>query len=114
VPGSGSTFDFAGLTDEDLIVCRNAVALYREIRPLVQRGTCGGWTSERASRHRLCVRGRPKRCLFAFQLTRRTNDTEPLRAAGLDPDRTYDIVAIDLAAVPMGPGPTWSDERALC
>ena len=34
----GFDVDFAGLTDEELAVCRRAVALYREVRPLVQQG----------------------------------------------------------------------------
>ena len=34
----GFDIDFAGMTDDELAVCRRAVALYRDIRPLVQQG----------------------------------------------------------------------------
>ena len=34
----GFDVDFTGLTDEELAVCRRAVALYRDVRPLVQQG----------------------------------------------------------------------------
>ena len=34
----GFDVDFKGLSDEELAVCRRAVVLYREIRPLVQQG----------------------------------------------------------------------------
>ena len=47
---------FRGLTDEELAVCRRAVALYREVRPLVQQGDL--WRllpPGRARRPLLCV-----------------------------------------------------------
>ena len=34
----GFDVDFAAMTDDELAVCRRAVALYRDVRPLVQQG----------------------------------------------------------------------------
>jgi alpha-galactosidase len=97
----GFDLDFAGLTDEDLIVCRNAVELYREIRPLVQQGDL--WRleppSERAAIAYVSADGR-RAVLFAFQLTVRTDETGPLHLGGLDPGRIYDVIAVDLATNP--------------
>ena len=108
----GFDIDFAGMTDDELAVCRRAVALYRDVRPLVQQGDL--WRlvppDERAALSYVSADGR-RAVLFAFQLTTRTNDAGPLRLRGLDPDRTYEVIAVDLAA---GPDPTRTDvERRL-
>ena len=48
---------------------------------------------------------RRRAVLFAFQLTTGTNDAVPLRHRGLDLDRTYEVMAVDLA----GPDPTGTE-----
>ncbi len=105
----GFDLDFAGLTDDERAVCRRAVELYREIRPLVQQGDL--WRlvppSERAALSYVSE-DRRRAVLFAFQLTASTNDADPLRPGGLDPERTYEVVAVDLAA---GPDPTPIDVK---
>ncbi len=94
----GFDVDFADMTDDELAACRRAVALYRDIRPLVQQGDL--WRlvppDERAALSYVSPDG-SHAVLFAFQLTRATNDAGPLRPRGLDPDRTYEIVTVDLA-----------------
>jgi alpha-galactosidase len=95
----GFDIDFAGMTSEELAVCRRAVALYRDVRPLVQQGDLwrlvppGG----RAALSYVSQDGR-RAVLFAFQLTTRTNDADPLRPVGLDPDRIYEVNSVDLEA----------------
>ncbi len=103
----GFDIDFAGMTDEELAVCRRAVTLYRDVRPLVQQGDL--WRlvppDERAALSYVSPDGR-RAIIFAYQLKKRTNDAEPLRPRGLDPERTYEVTPVDLAA---GPDPTWTD-----
>jgi alpha-galactosidase len=102
----GFDLDLAGLTDHERTVCRRAVELYRDIRPLVQQGDL--WRlvppGERAALAFVSGDG-GRAVLFAFQLTTSTSDPGPLRPGGLDPDRIYEVVALDLAEGP-GPGPT--------
>ena len=97
----GFDLDLAALTDDDLAVCRRAVELYRDIRPLVQQGDL--WRlvppNDRAALEYVSVDGR-RAVLFAFQLTTRTDDAGPLRPDGLHPDLIYEVVAVDLAADP--------------
>ncbi len=103
----GFDIDFAAMTDEELAVCRRAVALYRNIRPIVQQGDL--WRlvppPERAALSYVSS-DRRRAVLFAFQLTPLTNDAGSLRPQGLDPDRTYEIITVDLEA---SLDPTWND-----
>jgi alpha-galactosidase len=103
----GFDLDFAGLTDDERTVCRRAVEVYRDIRPLVQQGDL--WRlvppSERAALAYVSA-DRRRAVLFAFQLTAPTDDAGPLRPGGLHPDRMYEVVPVDLAA---GPDPTRTD-----
>ena len=97
----GFDLDFAGLTDDERIVCRRAVELYRDIRPLVQQGDL--WRlvppGERAALSYVSADG-DRAVVFAFQLTRRTKDAAPLRTGGLHPERLYGVVAVDLVGGP--------------
>jgi alpha-galactosidase len=103
----GFDIDFAEMTDDELAVCRLAVALYREIRPIVQLGDL--WRlvppGEGAALNYVSA-DRSRAVLFAFQLTPLTNDAASLRPQGVDPDQTYEIITIDLAA---SPDPTRTD-----
>jgi alpha-galactosidase len=108
----GFDVDFAAMTDEELAVCRRAVALYRDVRPLVQQGDV--WRlippDERAALSYVSADGN-RAVLFAFQLTTRKNDVGPVRLRGLASDRTYEVTAVDLAA---GHDPVRTDvERRL-
>jgi alpha-galactosidase len=95
----GFDVDFAGLTDEELAVCRRAVALYREVRPLVQQGDL--WRlvppNERAALSYVSSAG-DRAVVFAFQLADGTADAGPVRLGGLHPDRTYEVTTVDLAS----------------
>ncbi len=66
----GFDIDFAGMTDDELAVCRRAVALYRDVRPLVQQGDL--WRlvppDERAALSYVSADG-DRAVIFAFQLT---------------------------------------------
>ncbi len=97
----GFDLDLANLTDEERTVCRRAVELYRDIRPLVQQGDL--WRlvppGERAALAYVSTDGH-RAVVFGFQLTTRTDEAEPLRPGGLDPDRNYEVVAVDLVAGP--------------
>jgi alpha-galactosidase len=97
----GFDLDLADITDDERTICRRAVELYREIRPLVQQGDL--WRleppGERAALAYVSMDSR-RAVLFAFQLTLPEDDTGPLRLSGLDPGRMYDVVEIDLAASP--------------
>ena len=94
----GFDLDFAGLTDEERAVCRRAVELYRDIRPLVQQGDV--WRlvhpGEGAALAYVSADG-DRAVVFAFQLTERTSDPGPLRPGGLHPERSYQVIAVDLA-----------------
>jgi alpha-galactosidase len=94
----GFDLDFAGLTDDERTVCRRAVELYRQIRPLVQQGDVWRLVHPGASAALAYVSADGDQAVvFAFQLTTRTGDPGPLRPGGLHPDRTYQVVAVDLA-----------------
>ncbi len=103
----GFDLDLAGLTDAERTVCRRAVGLYRDIRPLVQQGEL--WRlippGERAALAYVSTDGR-EAVLFGFQLASPTGNVEPLRPEGLLPDQSYRVVAVDLAA---DPDPTQTD-----
>ncbi len=95
----GFDLDFEALTDEELAVCRRAVALYRDVRPLVQQGDL--WRlvppGERSALEYVAPDGQGA-VVFGFQLTAPTGDAAPLRPGGLDAERTYEVTAVDLAA----------------
>lgn len=95
----GFDIDFASMTGDELAVCRHAVALYKDIRSLVQQGEL--WRlvppDDRAALSYVSADGR-QAVLFAFQLTARADEVDPLRLGGLDPDRTFEITTVDLAA----------------
>ena len=97
----GFDLDLVDISDDERIVCRRAVALYREIRPLVQHGEL--WRldppGERSALSYVSADGR-RAVVFAFQLVARTEDVDPLRPGGLDPAQTYDVTAFDLTAGP--------------
>jgi alpha-galactosidase len=103
----GFDLDLAHLSDDERTVCRRAVELYRDIRPLVQQGNLWRLVPPGARAALAYVSPDDQRAVvFAFQLTACTDDPEPLHPAGLLPDRTYEVTAVDLAA---GPGPTSTD-----
>ncbi len=95
----GFDIDFAGMTDDELAVCRRAVALYRDIRPLVQQGDL--WRlvppGERAALAYAAEDAR-RAVVFGFQLSSPTDPAAPLRPGGLDPDLVYEVTTVDLAA----------------
>ncbi len=97
----GFDVDFKGLSEEELGVCRRAVALYGEIRPLVQQGDL--WRLlppvERAALSYVSPGG-DAAVVFGFQLTDGTvgSDAGALRLGGLRGERTYEVTAVDLAA----------------
>jgi alpha-galactosidase len=97
----GFDLDLANLSDEERAVCRRAVALYRDIRPLVQQGDL--WRlvppDERAALSYVSPDGETA-VVFAFQLAARTTNAGRLRLGGLGPDRTYEVTPVDLAADP--------------
>jgi alpha-galactosidase len=94
----GFDLDLQGLGDEELAVCRRAVALARDVRPLVQQGDL--WRllppDERAALSYVSPDGR-RAVVFGFQLADGTVDADPVQLGGLHPDRTYEVVSIDLA-----------------
>jgi alpha-galactosidase len=101
----GFDLDLADLTDGERSVCRQAVALYRVIRPVIQQGDL--WrltlTDEQAALAYLSTDAL-RAVIFAFQLTERTSEPGPLCLGGLQPDRTYRMTAVDLAGGPEGAG----------
>ena len=112
----GFDIDFAGMSDHELAVCRRAVALYRDVRSLVQQGDL--WRlvppGERAALAYVSSDGQ-RAVVFAFQLAAPSSDPGPLRPGGLDPDRTYEVTVVDLAAGPeaAGTGPARRQGTAL-
>ena len=101
----GFDLDFAGMSDHELAVCRRAVALYRDIRPLVQQGDLWRLVPPGESGALAYVSlDRRRAVVFAFQLSAPPGDPGPLRPDGLDPDRTYEVTAVDLAAGPEATG----------
>ena len=95
----GFDADFVALTDEELTVCRRAVALDREVRPLVQQGDLWRLTPPRKrSRPFLriprCRRGRGLR--LSTGGWRRHGRVTPRWAQGGEAD---DVTVVHLAAV---------------
>ena len=81
-------------------MCRRAVALYREVRPLVQQGDL--WRllppAERAALSYVSPDG-DAAVVFGFQLADGTADAGSRCAwAGSIRSRTYEVTAVDLAA----------------
>jgi alpha-galactosidase len=95
----GFDVDFAGLTDEELAVCERAVALSREVRPLVQQGDL--WRlvppGERAALSYVSPDG-DAAVVFGFQLADGAGEAGSVPLAGLGPDRMYKVAVVDLAA----------------
>jgi alpha-galactosidase len=106
----GFDVDFAALTDAELRVCRHAVALYREVRPLVQQGDL--WRllppGERCALSYVAPDG-DTAVVFGFQLAEGDagGGVDSLCLAGLRTDQTYDVTAVDLAAPPDPEGQAW-------
>jgi alpha-galactosidase len=97
----GLDLDLAGLTDDELSVCRRAVELYRRVRPIIQHGDL--WRLIPPDEHAslaYVARDGQRAVLFAYQITDRTTETGPLCLGGLVPDRTYRVTPVDLAAGP--------------
>jgi alpha-galactosidase len=95
----GFDLDLAALSDEERAICSRAVALYRDIGPLVQQGDV--WRlippGERAALSYVSPDCQGA-VVFAFQLADATVDTGPMRLGGLDPDETYEVTAVDLSS----------------
>jgi len=95
----GFDVDFKGLSDEELAVCRRAVALYHEVRPLVQQGDL--WRlippDERAALSYVSPDA-DAAVVFGYQLEDGA-DGGALRLGGLKAEQAYDVTAVDLAAV---------------
>jgi alpha-galactosidase len=93
----GFDLDLAAITEDERTVCRRAVRVYRDIRPLVQQGDL--WRlippGERAALAYVSGDG-DWAVVFGFQLITTTNDVAALRPGGLDPDRIYEVVVVDL------------------
>ncbi len=114
----GFDLDFEALTDDELKVCRRAVALYREVRPLVQQGDL--WRllppGERCALAYVAPDG-DVAVVFGFQLEdgSAVDGVDTLRLAGLRADQTYAITAVDLAAPPDPVGTTgeWSGSELM-
>ncbi len=104
----GFDVDLEGLTDAERRVCRRAVALYRDVRPLVQLGDL--WRllppDERAALSYLSPDGH-RAVVFGYQLADGTAGAGALRLGGLDPGQRYEVTAVDLAA----PGPERNAEQ---
>lgn len=105
----GFDLDLAGLTGDEVAICRRAVALARRTQPVVQRGVVRRLVSPVAGADRSRAAwavsgvdddGRDLTVLFTYQLDDpRPGGASPvLRLGWLDPGRTYEVVAHDLAA----------------
>jgi alpha-galactosidase len=97
----GFDIDLAGLSAEERSICRRAVELYREIRPVVQLGELWRLIAPAESGSLAYVsQDAEKAVVFAFQIETRTADGGPLYLSALHPDRTYEVTAVDLATEP--------------
>jgi len=114
----GFDVDFEALTDDELGVCRRAVALYREVRPLVQLGDL--WRllppDERCALSYVAPDG-DAAVVFGFQLAngKAGGGVDTLILAGLQADQTYEVTVVDLAAPtdPVGPAGRWSGSELM-
>jgi alpha-galactosidase len=99
----GFDVDLVGLTDKERAICRRAVELYREIRPLVQLGDLWRLVApeERAALAYVSPSG-DRAVVFAFQIDARRAELGPLTLGGLHPDQRYAVTAVDLAAEATG------------
>jgi alpha-galactosidase len=97
----GFDVDLAGLSEEERAICRRAVRLYREIRPVVQLGDL--WRLVAPEEHGALAyvsRSGDRAVVFGFQIESRAADVIPLRPGGLRPDQIYEITAMDLTTGP--------------
>jgi alpha-galactosidase len=95
----GFDVDLAGLSEEERAICRRAVQLYREIRPVVQLGDL--WRLVEPEEHgslAYASRNGDRAVVFGFQIETRTAGVNPLYLGGLHADQTYEITTVDLAA----------------
>jgi alpha-galactosidase len=110
----GFDLDLTGLSEEDLAVCRRAVAVYRDVRPLVQQGDL--WRllppDERAALSYVSPDGQ-RAVVFAFQLADGTVDTNPVQLGGLDADRQYAVTSVDLATPDDYVAEQWSGTQMM-
>ena len=120
----GFDVDFEALTGDELGVCRRAVALYREVRPLVQLGDL--WRllppEERCALSFVAPDGHAA-VAFGFQLSDGTADGDAgaarpgdglLPLGGLRAAQTYEVRAVDLADPgPEGPAGRWSGAELM-
>jgi alpha-galactosidase len=120
----GFDVDFEALTGDELGVCRRAVALYREVRPLVQLGDL--WRllppEERCALSFVAPDGHAA-VAFGFQLSDGTADGDAgaarpgdglLPLGGLRAAQTYEVRAVDLADPgPEGPTGRWSGAELM-
>ena len=94
----GFDVDLVGLSEEERAICRRAVQVYREIRPVVQLGDL--WRLVAPEEHgslSYVSQDGERAVVFAFQIETCTSDISPLHLGGLGPDQTYEITAVDLA-----------------
>jgi len=107
----GFDLDLASLTDDEVAICRRAVALARRTQDLVQQGRLVRLVSpvEGADRSRAATAyvapDRSRVVVFAYQLEQPTGSPPRLQLPGLDPDRTYQIASTDLTADERQPEP---------
>jgi alpha-galactosidase len=100
----GFDVDLTGLADDDLAVCRRAVAAYRQVRELVQLGDLwrlvspfAGDGSRAALAYTTADLGRA--VVFAYQLADGADGAGaavPLAGLALDPASTYEVATLDL------------------
>jgi alpha-galactosidase len=105
----GFDLDLADLSADESSICQRAVELYRDVRPVVQRGDL--WRlippGERAALAYVSSDGR-RAVVFGFQLADRAAEVGPVCLGGLSPDQTYRVTPVDLDSAAMGHATLWS------
>jgi alpha-galactosidase len=108
----GFDLDLAALTESERSVCRRAVELYRNIRPIIQQGDLWRLTvsDERAALAYVSP-DELRAVVFAFQITDPTTEPGPICLGGLGVERMYRITPVDLAAERVIPADHDSERR---
>lgn len=113
----GFDMDLSQLNEADWRFCREAVARYRELKPVIFDGDVYRLLSPYESQHaavNVVDKARNRAVLFTYNLhPRYAENLRPVRLQGLDPDRQYLVEEINLRSGTRGLNTTLSGDYLM-
>ena len=113
----GFDMDLSQLSEADWRFCREAVASYRELKPVIFDGDVYRLLSPYESQHaavNVVDKARNRAVLFTYNLhPRYAENLRPVRLQGLDPDRQYLVEEINLRSGTRGLNTTLSGDYLM-